>query len=213
MRIEADKLVDAVLLAYFLQKSAPVYGRTKVQKSAFLVGYELRQAHLVGAHFKFIRYLKGPFSFQIWDTYDALATNGFVHRKALEPTERGQFLIDLIVPELRKTNERTFEIADRVLAWCQRRNGNTLMRHVYALQVAPDEEPQKRMKVVDIPMGWTILAPPPGGLIVPPPLEALIKEELSLTQADLDLAHKRYPETEKLALNDLDEALSAYGQP
>src|SRR5271166_1825188 len=100
MRREREKRLDAVLLLYILRKSGPSSSRTRVQKTTFLVEFNLRRDNLVGPHFRFFRYLKGPYSQQITQDLDELARNGFISRTTLTPTERGQFLIDLVIPTL-----------------------------------------------------------------------------------------------------------------
>lgn len=209
MRERADRIIDSTLLLYILKKAAPIYGRIKVQKSTFLVELRLRENSLIGPHFRFIRYLRGPFSRQIWDTYDELAHAGFVHRKTFEPTERGNFLIEFAIPALRKHNPQVFELADEVLDWCKRKHAESLIRHVYQLEVAPDEEPTRKLKVSDIPMGWDIIVPPAGGLNVPPDLAQALHDELAMTNEDLMEAKSRLPEIEEAAFANLERQLTA----
>jgi hypothetical protein len=210
MESRADKPIDAVWLLYVLQGAAPVHGRTKLQKTTFLVAERLRDHSLVGPHFRFIRYANGPFSRQLWDTYDDLAARGFVRKSGFELTDRGRFLLELAIPPLKamRGNRRIFRVADETLAWCKKRHGSSLMNYVYGLQVVPDEQPEKPMKVADIPLGVGIINRPVGGLDVPQDLQLLIEEELNLTEEELADARRRLPEIERRAIRNLSEGLS-----
>jgi uncharacterized protein YwgA len=215
MRHEQEKRLDAVLLLYILRRSEPSSSRTKVQKTTFLVEYNLRRANLVGPRFRFFRYLNGPYSQQITEDLDELARNGFISKTALTPTERGQFLIDLIIPPLREMpdNRRAFEIIDKVLQWCKPRRAESLLRHVCGLEVSPDESPDVRMKVRDVPRFWDIIDPTETGLKIPPELEQLLKSELALTPRQLRDAKRRLPEIERRAFKNLAETLKNDDQP
>src|SRR5271167_1278000 len=158
MRGEQEKRLDALLLVYILKKSGPSSSRTKVQKTTFLVEFNLRRANLVGPHFRFFRYLDGPYSQQITEDLDELARNGLISKTKLTPTERGEFLTDLIISPLREmpSNRRSFEIIDEVLRWCKPRHAESLLRHVCGLEVSPDESPNMHMKIRDVPRFWDI---------------------------------------------------------
>jgi uncharacterized protein YwgA len=215
MRREQEKRLDAVLLLYILRRSGPSSSRTKVQKTTFLVEFNLRRANLVGPHFRFFRYLNGPYSQQITQDLDELARNGFISKTTLAPTERGQFLIDLIIPPLREMpdNRRAFEIIDKVLQWCKPRRVESLLRHVCGLEVSPDESPDVHMKVRDVPRFWDIIDPSETGLKTSPELEQLLKGELALTPRQLRDAKRRLPEIERRAFRNLADALKSEDQP
>jgi hypothetical protein len=211
MRIDADKALDAALLLYVVQGAAPLYGRTKLQKTIFLVEFRLKESDRVGPHFRFIRYVNGPFSGQLWNLFDKLAEAGFVSKTTFELTERGRFLVDLVMPELHRhpRNRVALKIMDDVIAWCRPRHGAGLIKYVYQLEVVPDEMPGERMKVEHVPFGLEIIHPPPGGLELSPDIQLLLKEELELTDEELKRAKRRLPEIERRAIRNLSEALSA----
>ncbi len=215
MRREREKRLDAVLLLYILRKSGSSSSRTKVQRTTFLVEFNLRRANLVGPHFRFFRYLDGPYSQQISQDLDELARNGFILKTTLIPTERGQFLIDLIIPPLREIsdNKRAFEIIDSVLQWCKPRRAESLLRHVCGLEVFPDESPDVHMKVRDVPRFWDIIDPSETGLKISPELDQLLKTELALTPRQLRDAKRRLPQIERRAFKNLEEALKSDDQP
>jgi uncharacterized protein YwgA len=210
MRNATDKVVDSVLLTYLMQQCAPIFGRTKIQKSMFLVELGLKKAELVGPHFRFMRYHNGPFSRQVWDSFDDLVSSGFLHKTTFDLTERGKFLLELVIPEIRRLNPNILSVVDHELSSCKQRTGEDLMRYIYGLQVTPDEEPSRQMRIEDIPLGWTIIDPPSGGLNVPADLEALMRDELSRSQRDIEEARRNYPQTEHLAIADLKRALNAF---
>lgn len=211
MRTEHDKLLDAPLLLYILKQAVPVYGRTKLQKTTFLIEHHLKEQGLVGPHFSFFRYLKGPFSGLLWDTFDNLAASGFLFKTTFEPTNRGLFLLDLVIPELRKhpKNRAVFQVMDRTLERYKKWTGSKLISYVYDLEVVPDDLPGQAMRVEDIPIGIEIITPPSGGLELSSDLEELIRQELAMTNEELEAARQRQPEIERQALRNLSKVLHA----
>jgi hypothetical protein len=212
-RNESDRAVDAVWLLHFLRGASPILGRTKVQKVAFLVQLRLRDLGLKGPHFKFFRFTNGPFSRHLWDTFDELAEAGFVKRQTFELTQRGQFLHELALAVLKDVPDslRALEASERVLRGCRKYTGQQLMERVYDLKVAPDEAPDRPVKIRDMPTFLDILCPPPGSGL---PTEAvqLIQDELRLTDAELEAARRRAPAVEREAVTRLATALSASGR-
>jgi uncharacterized protein YwgA len=211
MRTERDKLLDAPLLLYIMKQATPVYGRAKLQKTTFLVEHHLKEEGLVGPHFSFFRYLKGPFSGQLWDTFDKLAALGFLFKTTFQPTDRGLFLIDLVVPELREhpKNQAVFRIMDQVLERYKKWTGSKLINYVYNLEVIPDDLPGQRMKVEAVPTCIEIITPPSDGLELSLDLEELIRQELEMTDEELEEARQRQPDLERQALRNLSKVLSA----
>lgn len=214
MRREQEKRLDTVLLLYILKKSGPTSSRTKVQKTTFLVEFNLKRANLVGPHFRFFKYLDGPYSQQITQDLDELGRKGFISKATLTLTERGEFLVDLIIPPLREIsdNRRAFEIIDKVLNWCKPRRAESLLRHVCGLEVSPDESPDLHMKVRDVPRFWDIIDPSDTGLKTSSELDQLLKSELALTPHQLRDAKRRLPEIERRAFKNLEDALKSDDQ-
>jgi uncharacterized protein YwgA len=211
MRTERDKLLDAPLLLYIMKQATPIYRRTKLQKTTFLVEHHLKKEGLVGPHFSFFRYLKGPFSGQLWDTFDKLAALGFLFKTRFEPTDRGLFLIDLVMPELREhhKNRAVLRIMDQTLERYRKWTGSKLINYVYNLKVIPDDLPGQEMRVEDIPIGIEIITPPSDGLEISSDLEELIKQELAMTDEELEAARQRQPDLERQAFRHLSKILSA----
>ncbi|MGH7812850.1 MAG: hypothetical protein ACREQI_02450 [Candidatus Binataceae bacterium] len=208
MNADPDRILDSVLLLYFLKGAAPIYGRTKMQKTIFLVEMRLREKGLTASHFRFFRHNNGPFSPQVWDQADRLCERGQLSRGNLNPTSEGEFILDLAMPELKKLNPKAFEIIDRELAYCKSRTGEALMKQVYKIDLIPDEMPARRMKVEDIPFGIDIIVPKQGGLKIPADLLEVLREQLAVTPAQLEAARARMPILERRAIRNLTEALS-----
>jgi uncharacterized protein YwgA len=210
MRTELDKLFDAPLLLYIMQQSAPIYSRTKLQKVTFLTELHLRDQHLIGPHFPFIRYQKGPFSGLLWNTFDELGKKGFLHKSTFGLTDRGKFLLDLVIPELKSLpqNQAIFQVMDRTLHRYKEKNGGELIKQVYDLIIEPDDLPGEEMRIEDIPLGLEILVPASGGLDIPLYLQRLVHDELELTNEELGNAIRNFPVTEQQMLRNLTEALN-----
>jgi uncharacterized protein YwgA len=215
VRSEQEQRLDAVLLLYILNSLGPGPGRTKLQKTVFLIEFELRRASLVGPRFRFFRYLDGPYSQQINQDLDELARKAFLSKTTLTLTKRGEFLVDLIVPPLRETtgNRRTFEIVDKVLQWCKPRQAGSLLRYVCGLEVSPDESPNVQMKIREVPRFWDIIDPPETGLKISRDLDQLLKSEIALTPSQLRSAKRRLPEIESKMFKNLSNALKNEDQP
>ena len=211
MRTEKDRALDAVWLLYALNK-AHASGRTKMQKSMFLVELKLQEQELPTPHFRFFRYNNGPFSRQIWDDFDELASKGFVHKSSFEPTERGMFLLDFAVSEFKVINRmaNALEAADEVLEFCKPRSGLALMNYVYGLEVVPAEIAYsgEKMKVEDIPMFWDILDPPSDGADVAPDLIQMLGQYFSVSDEDVRSEMERLPQTTDEAIQKLSSALA-----
>jgi len=108
-----------------IDRAAPVWGRTKVQKTSFFAELELQKVDAVASTFPFKRYLKGPWSQEAWNALDYLTEAGFLRDEDYGPTDRGLFLIDL-VETLREDNQETFKILDGALRRCKARSGAQL---------------------------------------------------------------------------------------
>ncbi len=92
---------------------------------------------------------------------------------------------------------------DQVLAACKNKYGAALMRNIYELEVTPDDLPGMKMKIADIPMFIDIIRPPSGGLEIPGEIVSLLREELAVTQAELDDSKRRLPEIHAQAMGNL----------
>lgn len=190
-------LGDVFFLLYLTNRAAPVWGRTKVQKTVFLAELRLREAGLVGPHFTFRRWEKGPFSTDLWDAMDDLRARGFLSH--YHPTSRGQFLIDLAEPELRAIpeNQQVFEVADRVAKQCRPKSGAQLIRDVYRIRMTPEGWEEKRA-IREIPMNVKLLFPPTDrGIVIPYDLAEIISSDLKLTDEQLAEARAKVPEIER----------------
>ncbi len=194
-----DRAVDLALLAYILKGAAPFYGRTKLQKTTFLVELDLLRSGFTGPRFSFFRYNNGPFSRELWDAYDFLHSRGFA-KQADQPalTDRGKVLVDYVKELHDEANQKFFARLDATLEDCQRRKGAPLMRAVYKIELPIDHQ---TMKIEDIPIGVDLIVPEGDpSLHVPSDVQRLLIEELELTEEKLAKAREQIPAAlEKLA--------------
>lgn len=212
MRTKKDRTLDAVLLLHMLDRAKPIDGKTKLQKVPFFVELKLKNEGLRGPHFRFLRWHFGPFSRDVCDTFDLLAHKGFVSKSDFKLTERGKFLLELAIPPIAEieTNAPIFRVMDDVLRDCARKHGSTLKKIAYETLIATEDHPGRTVK--EIPQATDLIEPEPGGIEVPEDLEALILEELNLTDDQLEAARKRLPEIESEMTDRLRSLMSA-GQP
>jgi hypothetical protein len=194
-----NQALDLGLLTYMLDRAAPVYGRTKLQKTIFLSELKLRERDLVGPHFVFIRWDKGPFSQDLWTAYDLLARKGFAYSATYSLTKRGRELSELVA-ELKRADENRefFKILDATLKYCRPKSGEQLIELVYDMEVTPESSFMK-MKIRDIPREEVIIAPPDRtSLVIAHDLEKLILEEIEISEDDIQRALKDdVPEMER----------------
>jgi len=204
-----DRALDLALLAYILKHSAPFYGRTKLQKTTFLVELGLREHHLIGPRFRFYRHDHGPFSKDLLDAYELLEHRGIAAHDAPGLTRRGKLLADFVEALKDEPGNRVvFEQIDPILEKCRPLNGSELKERLYETPVRP-ERGSAKMKVRDIPPGTDIVAPKGAhSLKVPDDLKRLILEELELTDEQIEQAEKDWPQTERRVLNRLRDAIS-----
>ena len=170
-----DRAIDLALLAYILKGAAPFYGRTKLQKTTFLVEFNLARGGLTGPRFSFFRYNNGPFSRELWDAYDLLHNRGFA-KQADQPglTERGNVLAEFASELCDEANRKFFARLDATLEDCQPRKGAQLMRSIYKMELPIDH---KSIKVEDIPIGVDLIVPTgEPSLHVPADLQRLLVE-------------------------------------
>lgn len=202
-----EHAIDLALVAYILENAAPFFGKTKLQKTTFLVELNLRERGLTGPRFCFYRYKKGPFSKTLLEAHEALMARGLVRQYTL--TDRGVRLVrfvDMLKQE--PDNRAFFEIADSILADCQKQHGAQLMDDLYELHVRPEGSSDK-MGLKDIPMGTDIVVPRgEPSLKIPAEIFQAIVDELEITDEEVKQAEKEWPEIEARALRRLQAAIS-----
>lgn len=200
--------LNTALLLYMLDRAAPVYGNTKLQKTPFFVELSLDREGLAGPTFRYKRYYRGPYSQEVWDTADFLVERGFMH--SIEyggPTERGLLLLDL-VEMLRPGNEETFGIMDQTLKYCRARTGKQLMDSAYEIELTPvGMSPDSIKKLRDVQQQVLLLAPLESTLEIPSDLLAIITSELARTSESIKKAKARFPESEQEGLRRLLDAI------
>jgi len=182
--------LNTALLLYMVDQAAPVWGRTKVQKTAFFAEFGLQETGAVATTFPFKRYLKEPWSQDAWNSLDYLTEAGFLRDEDYGPTERGLFLIDLI-ETLREDNQETFKVLDGILRHCKARSGTQLMDEAYELEFEPIGMPGKKLKLRDVPQEQQLLAPSETTIRISKGMLELIEDELMMTDEQLSDAMDR----------------------
>jgi len=190
--LKSQNSLDLALLAYILRGAFPVTGKIKLQKTGFFSEFRLKERGLVGPHFRFIRYHRGPFSGDLEQAGSALAQHGFTHSTKFELTKRGQELSDLIAELKRLPENRVFfRTLDATLEHCKNRNGDQLMEDAYNLEMFAEGDSEKR-KIRDIPLNTVLIAPPDrSSLVVPVDLKKLIDNDLLISEEDVRRAEKK----------------------
>jgi uncharacterized protein YwgA len=199
--------IDLALLAYILENAAPFFGKTKLQKTTFLVELNLRDRELIGPRFRFYRYKNGPFSKELLQAYETLWAHGLARGYSL--TDRGSRLVRFInLLKQEPDNRAFFEVIDPVLKRCQKQHGAQLMEDLCELRVRPEGSTDK-IVLKDIQMGTDIIVPKgePSLNISTEMLQAIV-DELEITDEEIARAERDWPKTEVRALNRLQAAIS-----
>lgn len=202
--------INTALLVYMLDKAAPIYGRTKVQKVAFHVELDLAKSGKIATTFHFKRWKNGPYSQEVWDTLDRLRRAGFLHSN-FELTERGRFLKKL-VERLRNDNIDTFAQMDETIDRCQPSTGEELMRSTYNVELEPIGMPTNLMRLEDVPRGVRLIEPGPSTLRIADSVADLIATELDTPKAELEAAEEESDEIIRQASKRLADAIPS-GRP
>jgi len=212
MRTKKDLALDAVLLLHMLDCAKPMDGKTKLQKIPFFVELQLKRAGLRGPHFRFFRWNFGPFSSEVCETFGKLVKRGFLTKNTGALTERGRFLVELAIPALAEIegNAPIFRVMDAALRTYGSKPGRELKKMAYEAMIACEGRPARSVK--NTPFGTDLIEPDAGGMEFPEDLEALVREELNLTDKQLEEARQRFPETERDLAARL-EALMSGAQP
>lgn len=208
-----DRVVNISFILNAARVAAPLHSRAKLQAAMFLVELHLKEQGLCGPRFTFVQSRKGPFSKELQASLEELQTRGFVDRKDLNLTERGEFLSDLILPELRAVpeNEAIFATADSTLKRCQPETGDSLSEKMSCLTLRPQGEPEA-VKLKDCPPDKVLIVPAGGRLKVAQDLAIAFVQEFDLPEEQIAKAENDWPEIESRALERLRRAVTG-GQP
>jgi hypothetical protein len=203
------RVVNISFVLCAIDEAAPLHDPAKLQAAMCLLEIDLKDKGLSGPHFTFIQSRRGPFSKELWDTFDELEARGFVDGKALNLTERGEFLRNLILPELRAIpeNDAVFAITDAILKKCQPETGKSLLEKVSEMALLPEGH-SETAKLKDLPPDTVLIVPVAGRLKVPEDLARLFFQEFELSQEQITKAGKDWPEIESRALDRLRRAMS-----
>ena len=203
------QVLNDALLVYMLDAAAPVFGRLKIQKTPFLVELGLRQHDLTASTFTFKRWHNGPFSQGVWDSLDRALRAGLV-RPGYRLTDRGLFVVDVVV-SLREIgdNREVFDAMTPSLRHCRTRNGTTLMREAYDLEVEPDGMPGELLTIRDIPSNVLILGEAESDLVVPDDYLSVLESEFQMSDEELERARGHMKDLDRDAIQRLLAASSS----
>ena len=200
--------IDAALLAYMLDGAAPIYGRTKIQKTPFFVEFRLDEIGATASRFPYKRWDRGPFSPEVWNALDLLVDRRFLRDGDFGLTERGLVLVDLIY-EIAKLNADQFSAIKETLRYCKTKTGRQLMDAAYEVEVESAGRSGERCKIRDLRKGVRILDPGDRTIVVPDDLAGLIESEISVKRDELEAAEKEANAINREAADRLFDALNA----
>ncbi len=207
--ISSDRLVDLAFVLHAIDKTSPLTGLKKLQGTMFLVELDLKRQGLTGPRFTFVQSSQGPLSKDLWTAFEELSVRGFIDSTRMSLTDRGKFLLDLIVPELRavRDNEPVFAIVDAVLKRCQPQSADSIFENINELSLQAEGE-LELVHVKDIPANKTLIAPPKGWVKLPEDLPALVEQELALSKEEIEQTEVDWPLIQQRALNRLRRAMN-----
>lgn len=146
-RTQKEALADALVTLCLLDRSAlegPVGDRLKVVKLVFLATWEMFQNRWKGLNFSFYRYTYGPFTPQLYETWEELSWAGLLEIGSgpdgkIALTEEGRSLAQRVWREVFDLpRHRAFaEVLDRIAARHGGQDTGQILRHVYLLQAPP----------------------------------------------------------------------------
>ena len=165
MRLERtpfEELVDGLLtlaLFHLAAPEGPVGTRLKAAKLTFIPSLAMFQDRVRAFNFSFYRYTWGPFSKQLYETWEDLQWAGLL---ILEPggsgkiflTPEGHEIAQDFIDEVLSMgeNQSVLEVLSDVAQRHGRANTTTLLKRVYDIDVTPIGIPE-RMRIGAAPMG------------------------------------------------------------
>ena len=141
--IRLSSLINKILMLYVIKKANEIppflYGRTKFQKIFFLSELMLEQEKIQGLTFKYFRYNNGPFSKDLFTTFESLETHGLAKgtlSRNFKLTKEGEYLFEIIKSSgLYKSNQDVTKIIDKAIKEFGNKWGGDLMNIVYDIKV------------------------------------------------------------------------------
>lgn len=141
--ITLSSLINKILMLYLIKKANEIppflYGRTKFQKMFFLSELMLEQERLQGLTFRYFRYNNGPFSKDLFTTFENLETHGLAKgtlSRSFTLTKEGEYLFEVIKSSgLYKLNIEVVRVIDEIITKYGNKFGTDLMNIVYGIKV------------------------------------------------------------------------------
>jgi len=141
--ITLSSLINKILMLYLIKKANEIYpllyGRIKFQKMFFLSELMLEQERIQGLTFRYFRYNNGPFSKDLFATFENLETHGLTKgtsSKRFKLTKEGEYLFETIKSSgLYKSNIEVIRFIDETIKKYGNKVGTDLMNIVYGIKV------------------------------------------------------------------------------
>lgn len=148
MRNTREFLTDSLMTLAFLNRCAPVEGivgdRLKVTKLLWLLSESLFSRRLKGLNFSFYRYSYGPFTKELYETWEDLNWAGLLEigrgpTGSIGLTEQGRKVADDFYSDIlsRPENEVFRKSLEDVATRWSRSSTSDLLQYVYSMRVRP----------------------------------------------------------------------------
>ena len=134
-RTPYENVIDRFLLLYLIAESSEhafKFGKTKLQKYAFMSEWRMIDDRNKGFTFNFIKLVHGPYSGELDSDLTDLAINDLVSDPELHLTNMGYRILDDF-SELLKRNEPTISTIDQVVTRFGKYSLDKLLAHMYSL--------------------------------------------------------------------------------
>jgi hypothetical protein len=141
--IKLNSLINKILMLYVVKKAneAPPFlrGRIKFQKLFFLSELTVEQDRIKALTFGYFRYSFGPFSKNLFETYEDMEKHGLVKGSLsgnFELAKEGKYLFEVIESSgLYKANLDSIRIIDETIKKYGSRSGPELKNVVYKMKI------------------------------------------------------------------------------
>jgi len=129
-----ENIVDRFLLLYIISESseiAPDFGKTKLQKLAFLSEWQMLDQRIKGLNYNFIKLVHGPYSSELDNDLTDFAKYDLVIDPWLNPTNRGYSILEDF-SELVEQNEYFIMIINQIISRFARLSLKRILSYVYS---------------------------------------------------------------------------------
>lgn len=159
--ITSDSLLSLVLLDFCAADSGAVGDRLKATKLLFMATFESARRRLKGLNYSFYRYAHGPFTKELYATWQELSDLGYLYvpsnpRDYITVTEEGKAAASYFLTKMESSATPGIEALKSVFKQVSDTYGSfstpELLRHIYDMKVVPVGW-QEQATIRDIPNG------------------------------------------------------------